>query len=635
MAHPQQGGDQPERSYVSSMFDDDSRYSGNLFVDTNKVTPMKSLWPVPGTKLKQFDSVLRVMPGKRNDGEWSKFRTGTGKGEYGRWIYSAWAARAIGEPAITFFLCTDQDVQEKGYDPRQHPVYILYNSIYWAVDEGNQHVKAHWAPMITSKQRKVIKKPGPMFLVQCMAYGRGDKVYEPPMGADDGEKIIVFDLASDGGKSLRTLLDTRKSRDDEDQPHEGSSFADYYKYGDITAFDGGKFVQIFPAGHNPNRDAGPPPMQGPRRSLSRASVNEGRSRAQKAMDDEKEKIGYEVAILDEYEGWRPEIEADLASALADKIYPWPDIIKTPDHKTAAEYLWSRMRFGGELKLDVLLYAWQDHPDWLPSKDSDVWGEWVARKQVAPGYDPTAGADDDGNVPDGPARDSGVDRRTRHRAGDGAERADDQPRPLRKAGAPAQAPVDDAEPPPQRASRMIDRQEAVEQGEPSQSPQPPKGNVSVARDRGRPAEAVAGGGAATDVAATPGFRPSAAAADEGSGAVVDKAGGFAEPPAAKPAQPPAPASGCRRRTSWRRPGPSSTSDVIMQPGGRAYAARPAVVWRLIMVKKAAPRRRRRRPSPRPRPRRRPGPRASRRPRSRRRRSRSATRPAPGSRPTTRT
>lgn len=154
MAHTPQGGEAPERSYVSSMFDDDSRYSGNLFVDTNLVTPMKSLWPVPGTKLKQFDSVLRIMPGKRDDGRWSAFRTGTGKGEYGRWIYSAWAARAIGEPAITFFLCSDKDVLLHAYDPRQHPVYILYNAIYWAVDEGNAHVKRtgrRWSPRSSAR----------------------------------------------------------------------------------------------------------------------------------------------------------------------------------------------------------------------------------------------------------------------------------------------------------------------------------------------------------------------------------------------------------------------------------------------------------------------------------------------------
>ena len=429
MAHANQGGEAPERSYVSSMFDDDSRYSGNLFVDANLVSPMKSLWPVQGSRLKQFDTVLRVLPGKRDDGSWSKFRTGTGKGQYGRWIYSAWAARAIGEPAITFFLCSDKDVQDHGYDPRQHPVYILYNSIYWAVDEGNKHVKAHWAPMVTSKSRKVIKKPGPMFLVQCLVYGRGDKVYDPPMGTDDGEKVICFDLASDGGKCLRGMLDQRKTDADSDGSEEGSAnFADYYKYGDITTFEGGKFVQIYPATHNPNVDAKPQVAQGPRRSLSRAAVAESRGRAQKSGDgDERERIGYDVTILDEYQGWDPAIDPDLATALEDRIYPWPDIVKVPDHKTAASYLWSRMRFGGELKLDVLLYAWQDHSDWLPDKDSDIWAEWVNRRQVAPGYDPDAGETD--------ADDQEVDRRPRQRAVDRGERADDQPRRRAGAGAP--------------------------------------------------------------------------------------------------------------------------------------------------------------------------------------------------------
>ena len=555
MAHAQQGGEAPERSYVSSMFDDDSRYSGNLFVDTNLVTPMKSLWPVPGSRLKQFDSVLRILPGKRDDGRWSAFRTGTGKGEYGRWVYSAWAARAIGEPAITFFLCSDKDVQENGYDPRQHPVYILYNSIYWAVDEGNAHVKAHWAPMITSKQRKVIKKPGPMFLVQALVYGRGEKMYEPPMGVEDGEKVVCFDLASDGGKSLRALLDQRKSPDDE--PADGSGgFADYYKYGDITAFEQGKFVQIFPAGQNPNREGPAAPAPGPRRSLSRAAVAEGRSRAQKAMDEDKEKIGYEVEILDAYQGWSPGIEPDLAEVLAEKIHPWPDIIKVPDHKTAASYLWSRMRFGGELKLDVLLYAWQDHPDWLPDKDSDIWGEWIARKQVGVGYDPNAGEDDDDARPV-VTRDQGVDRRPRQRAGDSSERSDDQPRSGRRLGAAAPAPSetgDDVDPPPQRASRMVAQQEAATEQEtaPAQETQPLKGRVG--KGKGKPATTpaatspvsadgeVSGKRAASDVAAAAtNFRPSAAAvaaASNGEDHPADAAGGFAEPPVvtARPAAP---------------------------------------------------------------------------------------------------
>jgi hypothetical protein len=543
MAPAQKGGEAPERSYVSSMFDDDSRYSGNLFVDNNLVTPMKSLWPVQGSRLKQFDSVLRVLPGKRDDGRWSAFRTGSGKGQYGRWIYSAWAARAIGEPAITFFLCSDKDVQDHGYDPRQHPVYVLYNSIYWAVDEGNAHVKAHWAPMITSKQRKVIKRPGPMFLVQCLVYGRGDKVYDPPMGTEEGEKIVVFDLASDGGKSLRSLLDQRKAADDDGESEDSSDFANYYKYGDITAFDAGKFVQIFPANHNPNREAQGPAVKGPRRSLSRAAVAEGRNRAQKEIDEDKDRIGYDVAILDEYSGWEPGIEPDVAASLEDKIYPWPDIVKVPDHKTAASYLWSRMRFGGELKLDVLLYAWQDHSEWLPGKDTEVWAEWVNRKQVATGYNPDAGEDDDDGPPAAqPAQ--ATDRRPRQRAGDAAERTEDQPRPTRRLGtaAPAQAPAkthdDDGEPAPPRTSRMV-AQQAADTTAAAAAPDGQSLKGRVARSRPKPVVAttgeIDGRRAASDVAtAAASFRPSAAVDDDDEDdrpSPAAKAGGFAEPPVA--------------------------------------------------------------------------------------------------------
>jgi hypothetical protein len=561
MTRAQQGDEAPERSYVSSMFDDDSRYSGNLFVDTDLVTPMKSLWQVPGTRLKQFDSVLRILPGKRNDGRWSAFRTNPGKGQFGRWIYSAWAARSIGDPAVTFFLCSDADVQDHNYDPRQHPVYILYNAIYYAVEEVNKHVKPHWAPMVTSKQRKVIKKPGPMFLVQCLVYGRGDKIYDPPMGTEEGEKVVCFDLASDGGKTLRALLDQRKSRDELPESDEAVNFADYYKYGDITAFDGGKFVQLFPAGQNPNRDGPGPAAQGPRRSLSKAAVAESRTRAQQAIDSDRDKIGYEVAILDEYQGWEPSIAPDLAEALAAKIYPWPELIKVPDHKMAASYLWSRMRFGGELKLDVLLYAWRDHPDWLPPKDSDVWSEWVNRRQIAPrGYDPDAGEEDEDDQP-AAAPQEDADRRPRRRAGDAAERADDLPR--RRAGdaaertepAPAAPAPDDEEPPPQRGSRMVERQQTT--SPPPTSPpattdqeQPLRGRVS--RSRPKPAQvedttvaadAIAGARAAPDPAANAtAFRPSKAAAaavadNDGEDRPATKtAGGFAAPPPSAAAPP---------------------------------------------------------------------------------------------------
>ena len=540
MPHAQQGGETPERSYVSSMFDDDSRYSGNLFIDTNLVTPMKSLWPVQGTRLKQFDSVLRILPGKRDDGSWSKFRVGPGKGQYGRWIYSAWAVRAIGDPAITFFLCTDKDVQDHNYDPRQHPAYILYNAVKWAVEEGNNHVKAHWAPMVHSKSRKVIKNPRPMFLVQCLIYGRGEKVYDPPMGTDEGEKVVCFDLASDGGKCLRSLLDKRRTGDD--APEEGSSnFADYFQYGDITAFDGGKFVQLYPANYNPNAGASATAAQGPRRSLSKAAVAESRNR-QRSNDDEgdKDRIGYEVSILDEYEGWSPEIAPDLAASLEERIYPWPDIVKAPDHRTAAEYLWSRMRFGGELKLDVLLYAWQDHRDWLPDKDSDVWKEWVNRKQVAAGgkYDPDDAGDDSDD-----SEAVAADRRPRRRAGEAAERTDDQPPPRRRAGArpepepdpepePAAAEAADDEPPPRRA-RTVAAQEAAGNGEAAE--QPVKGRVARARKPAAAPAADTPGGTKPDVAnAATSFRPSARAAaaadDDGEERpAADKAGGFAEPP----------------------------------------------------------------------------------------------------------
>ena len=383
--------------------------------------------------------------------------------------------------------------------------------------------------MITSKQRKVIKKPGPMFLVQCLVYGRGDKIYDPPMGVEDGEKVVCFDLASDGGKSLRSLLDQRKGREDVDEPDGPVNFADYYKYGDITSFDEGKFVQIFPAGQNPNREAagaggfwsaavaesgdrGGRPQSGPegdRRGSREDRLRGGHSRRVPGLD------------------WTPHIEPDLATSLEEKIHPWPDIIKVPDHKTAASYLWSRMRFGGELKLDVLLYAWQDHPDWLPAKDSDVWAEWVHRKQVAPG---TTRMQAKWMTMSTARRHLFMirrpDRRPRQRAVDAGERAEDQPRSARRIVTPTR----DAgwllrmmpSRRPQRASRMVAQQEADSDHEASAGAAASEG-ARWARDR-KPAQArtgrcrcraslgeIAGKRAASDVAAAAtSFRPSAAA-----------------------------------------------------------------------------------------------------------------------------
>jgi hypothetical protein len=98
--------------------------------------------------------------------------------------------------------------------------------------------------------------------------------------------------------------------------------------------------------------------------------------------------------------------------------------------------------------------------------------------------------------------------------------------------------------------MVAQQEAAPEAEAGEE-KALKGRVSRGRVRTTPvanaaAEMLAGGKATTDVAtAGTGFRPSAEAAaaasegdegDEGDEPIVDRAGGFAEPPPAAPAPP---------------------------------------------------------------------------------------------------
>jgi hypothetical protein len=529
--HVPDGGGAP-RSRSAAMFDDDSRYSGNLFVQTDDVSVMKSLWDVPGTHHKQFDTVLRVLPGIDANGEWGPFRVDAGRGQFGPWLYASWAVRSFGDPPVTFWLCSDYEYQVLKYDPRTHPVSILYQAISRGVEEAVKEVKPWWSPMVKGNDRHCIKKPGPMFLTQNLIYGRGGKVYDPPLGADEGDKVIVFDLANDGGKTLRGLLERRKKYDN---PHEAPDWRDfnaYYEAGDITDFDGGKFVQIFPIDRDPNQEkiAAQLVQPGQRRSLSRATVAEGRNRDFNDDSGERRKFGYGVRLLDEYGTWDPRITEEYREPFRAKVQLWDDIIILYSHEEAARIIHPRVRFNGELKLDVLHYAWQDHRSWLPTKDSDAYAEWVARSQVAPGgYDPDAGTV--GEKLPTPEQTTSADYRPSRRHSE--EFPEDQPRRRSLGGrpvpepapepaappvaAPQPQPLDDATPAPAVAngSAMVRQQVAAEA---DQAPEQAAGPAPVRATRAsyQPRQRRDPDGEITELppdvsAAVAPFRPSAAVA----------------------------------------------------------------------------------------------------------------------------
>jgi hypothetical protein len=546
------------KSRSAAMFDDDSRYSGNMFVDTELVSVMKSQWPMPQSRLKNFDTVMRILPGIEDDGSWGPYRVHPGRGQFGSWLYSSWAARSIGDPPVTFFLCSYEQKVSNTYDPRNHPVYKLYNEIYWAVEAGTaKELQLWWGPMVNSKTKKVIKKPAPMYLVQSLIYHRGDKNYDPPMGADDGEKIVVFDLANDGGKTLGAALELRQRYEDPNNAPSWQDFNEYYVHGDIIDLDGGKFVQVFPAHRDPMRDEAPPQRvePGQRRTLSRAAVNAGRQRGQEE-EDGREKIGYGVRILDEFDGWSPRIEPEFRESLQRRAQRWDDILLFPDHKECAQALWSRMRFGGELKLDVLFYAWRDHQDWLPTPDSDAYAEWVSRTQVAPGanYNPDAGVQEDqpaprrwGGRPSAQQEYEEADHRPRGRSREEfpedqpmrrraqdtdngsllPEDQDESPEESKPAAAPAPEPA-----PAVNGSALFNRQQAEVATPPparaTRASYQPRAKAEVQAPSAAP-------GSAVDVAAGTPFRPSAAAA-AALGAIPP-----AEPAPAAPTEPAPPAS----------------------------------------------------------------------------------------------
>lgn len=98
-------------------------------------------------------------------------------------------------------------------------------------------------------------------------------------------------------------------------------------------------------------------------------------------------IGYGISVANEFSGESPVYGPDDQETIMSRMQRWEDVLQFPSIERQAELLRSTIPW------DVLEYAWQDHPEWLPQDCPEA---EAARNKVTSGYRPPS--DDNESVP---------------------------------------------------------------------------------------------------------------------------------------------------------------------------------------------------------------------------------------------
>lgn len=347
---------QPTRSgrrYSLAEFggDEGRGYRGNQFCDESLVDPWKLAWI---SKRSVGNTTLRICPGRNPDNPDELDPYLLDDGNFGDFARCYWTWRSGGDPSTTFLLY--DFVADQHYDMDDNPAVRIYNAVRNVVKQDEHH---EWAGHLKGGQGRgaLIVAPKKCWFVQGLLYEHGDKLFDTPRGAADDDRICLIDMGKDAGGAMMRMLQEEN--------------ADFH--GDITDAEGrfvagnpidldsptSAFFRFYPL------ESGSPSANEQRRSRRQQRGNSlGGQRRQNMQADDRTQIGFGVELAEEFNGCSPEFGDDDIDFLIDKIQPWDDVLTFHPDEKQAEILAARIPF------EVLEYAWRDHPEWLPDRDSD-------------------------------------------------------------------------------------------------------------------------------------------------------------------------------------------------------------------------------------------------------------------------
>lgn len=355
-----------------------STYPGNHFCDTSLLVPMKPAWPRPKAKAPPYTTV-RIVPGFSPEDPTQPDVTRLDDGELGEFIRCYPAFRAGGIKPITFLVGNKQ--ANPDFDIWATPAKILYNAVHRAVEKNQE--RPEWEHLLKrhkdeeGNMRGAIVVPiKDMYFVQCVVYQHGETEIDPsvPIGLGDDErtnKLALLDLGNQAGRALVDMLRAQHETND--------GFA--YTLIDPIGLDSkyAKFFTFYDLSIGPPQVASAPSQRGngPRRSAAPQPQPQGQGSTG---------IGYGITCFNEFGNESPAYGEGDRETIMSRMQPWEDALQFPTIERQAELL------RGVIPWDVLEYAWQDHPEWLPQDCPEA---EKARAKTVSGYTPPTGDDDEG------------------------------------------------------------------------------------------------------------------------------------------------------------------------------------------------------------------------------------------------
>lgn len=267
------------------------------------------------------------------------------------WIWcTSYLFTRIGDPPVTF-IAVDQE--EAIRDPEafaRTPVGVLYRAIRAATRAGGK-ISTEFAGYRGTtdvsgyleykprEKRAMLGKPRKVYWVQGVIMEARDRPLKPPFGLSPEQPLAVAQLGEMLGRALEAKLTERDPQGN-------------YVCGDVVDLKHGKFLVAY------DRQYGEPRMLG--------AASEGRwetamqGQAELPGDQRQRRKGmrqYDVKFVDQYGSYSASLES-AADVIRSKVRPWTDLFYAPSIEEQVDLLATRF------PADVLLYAWQNHPEWL-------------------------------------------------------------------------------------------------------------------------------------------------------------------------------------------------------------------------------------------------------------------------------
>lgn len=305
-------------------------------------------------------TTVRILPvhNIENPAVWEPYRFSTEPNQFGDWLRSYPAVRKMGDPAVSFIY---HDPQDQTVDPAMTPAWVLYRAVDSLV---SQKADPGWGGYLRGGNNRgaQLPKPSQIYFLQCVIVSHKGKNYSPWKGSESDSKPVVLALSKSAAQALIAQLNEVTPGYNGDP----NDYARSMKYGDPVSIDKGAFVTFY------RIKDGDPRVRNQQPAIPQQAAFGGvASRQSQEQDD----IGYECFIEPTYGGMLADLSG-AAEQVRGKVRAWDDIIRIPTLEEQA------MLLASKFPPQMILYAWRDHPEWIP--------EYVRRAAVSPVTVPSMG-----------------------------------------------------------------------------------------------------------------------------------------------------------------------------------------------------------------------------------------------------